>query len=161
MPLDIEFDIRGLTQIEVGSKTLVKFTRNFTTVFQRIVLDFRENEKNVFDREGTPNAFEPLSREYAKFKLKSVGSKPIMQFSGRLMDSLISKTADTIDEITTRQLRMGTRVPYASRHQFGKKMPKREIIQITARHKKKWFGFFEKFLNFQIGNRVFPKKGAL
>ncbi len=155
--IDFSAEIEGLTTLILGSKKLVKFTRDFTTVFQRITKDFRSNEKTVFDSEGTPKAFKALTAKYAAFKLKSVGSKPIMQFSGRLMNSLIRKTGDTIEVITPRELRLGTRVPYAHRHQVGFKMPKREIIQITAKHKTRWVGFFEKFLIFQINNRVFPK----
>ncbi len=161
MPLDIEFDIRGLTELTIGGKRLVKFTRDFTTVFQRIAIDFRKNEKNLFAREGTPNSFQQLSAKYAAFKKRAVGAKPIMQFSGRLMRSLTGKTSDTIDAIGPRDAKLGTRTPYANRHQVGFKMPKREIIQITDKHKKRWHGFFEKFLKFQIDNRVFPKPGAL
>lgn len=161
MAIDFSAEIQGLTTLILGGKTLVKFTRDFTTVFQRIANDFRVIEKKNFNSQGTPEAFKELTKKYAAFKARKVGSRPIMVFSGRLRRSLTKRTADTIERISPREMTLGSRVPYAHRHQIGFKMPKRQVIQITAVHKRRWFVFFEKFLRFQIENRVFPKKGVL
>ena len=128
--------------------------QDFSIPFSFIYEDFKSLEKNIFNSEGTPERFIPLTSEkYKRWKERYYPGKKIMQLTGRLMESLSNISADTIMEIRKQSAAFGTEVEYALRHQMGTfGMPQRKFIQITDEVKKRWdkivhrwaFGLFEK-----------------
>jgi phage tail protein X len=76
---------------------------------------FAETNKENFDTEGgLTGGFEPLTEEYAAWKERRVGGKPIEQFEGRLYASLTGRTGDTIYEVRPGLAEFGSSLPYAA-----------------------------------------------
>jgi phage gpG-like protein len=83
-----------------------------------------------FAQEGryTGAAWSPLSPPYARWKAKNYPGKPILQRTGKLMESMTQRPFG-IDEITDKSMTIGTDVPYAQYHQRGTEhMPARPLI---------------------------------
>src|SRR5438445_4244421 len=68
---------------------------------------------------GASGPWSPLSEAYAAAKLKRWGAKPILVASGRLRDSLLGDTGDTIKNYSPHLIEFGTSVSYAMPHQTG------------------------------------------
>lgn len=90
--------------------------------------------KEQFDSEGgRTGGWAPLSPDYAAQKALRYGSQPILVASGRMMRSLTTPGAGSINrKIGRDSLEFGTSVPYAIFHQKGtSRMPQRRIIDLT------------------------------
>lgn len=81
-----------------------------------------------------------LSLDYARWKQKKFPGKPMLVRSGRLVNSLINKTEDTVDPNNTgNRIIYGTKVPYAAIHQMGGgHIPTRKFLQITKTQQSFW-----------------------
>lgn len=81
-----------------------------------------------------------LNAKYARWKQKEFPGKPMLVRSGRLVNSLIGKTNDTVDPNNTgNKIVFGTTVPYAGIHQLGgPKIPTRKFLQITKTQQSFW-----------------------
>ncbi|MBN2531894.1 MAG: phage virion morphogenesis protein [Spirochaetales bacterium] len=113
--------------------------RDFSIPFSFIYEDFKQTEKQIFESEGLPERFLPLSPRYRRWKEQHYPGRKIMQLTRRLIESLVSVSADTIMEIKRSSAAFGTRTPYAHRHQMGTfGMPQRKIVQITEEVKRRW-----------------------
>lgn len=97
-----------------------------------IAKDFRKSQKSIFQLKG-PGGFPDLSRAYKKEKLKAVGFVyPILVRSGQLRDSTTEAghpmgVAQIVNKNT---LLIGTKVPYAKKHQDGIGVPQRQFLFI-------------------------------
>ncbi len=118
-------------------RVLVVYERvnNLQPAFERMLPALQQYSENYFARggayEGNP-PFAPLSARYAKWKARRYPGAPILTRSGRLRASLASVTNDSIADATADALTFGTRVPYATYHQFGtRKMPKRPPLKLS------------------------------
>jgi phage gpG-like protein len=78
--------------------------------------------------------YAPLDPKYKKRKAKIKPRASILVFDGRLRDSLIQKTMDSILTITDTSLIIGTKVPYAIFLDQGTKfMPARKPFFLTKK----------------------------
>lgn len=75
----------------------------------------------------------PLDDEYRLQKVEDVGAIPILQYTGRLYQSVTSEgAANYVREETGQTLRVGSSNPLARYHHEGAgRLPKREVIVIT------------------------------
>lgn len=78
--------------------------------------------------------YEPLQPKYQKTKARMKPSAPIMVYDGRLRDSIVGNTSDSIMKITEFTATVGTSVPYAKFHDEGtKNMPQRKSLFLTKK----------------------------
>lgn len=94
---------------------------DFTVTVRGIVRDLEKLHALYFDRQGGPEgAWQPL----APYTVRKKGHPTILEDTGRLRNSLASRTYDSVREVThgsgRTHLRFGTKRPFASVHQYGK-----------------------------------------
>lgn len=94
---------------------------DFTVTVRGIVRDLEKLHELYFDRQGGPEgAWQPLS----PLTVRRKGHATILEDTGRLRNSLASRTYDSIREVTKSagrtKIRFGTKRPFADVHQFGK-----------------------------------------
>jgi phage gpG-like protein len=136
-----------LTLETIGDQKLVRgfnrFTalmKDFTPVFRDVAEYFYKTEEKVFNAEGDPEMFLPLSPKYREWKRRHYPGRKIMELTGRLKESLTGgpgNAGDTVKTIGKTNAEFGTKVPYAHRHQMGTHgMPQRKIVQMTETRKR-------------------------
>lgn len=93
----------------------------------RVGAHMHHSVAETFRQQGRPTRWKPLSpgtiarrRKGRKGMGAPGGSVKILQDTGRLMASVTSRTAGSVFEVRPHMLRIGTRVEYASTHQFGR-----------------------------------------
>ena len=107
-------------------------------VYGQIADWFAKAEKKKFDRQGAfaGTKWAALSPTYEAWKRKKVGNKPILQFSGDLMESLTRRPLG-VEVITNRGAVLGSDLPYVVLHQRGTAhMPSRPPLIQMARQQK-------------------------
>lgn len=78
-------------------------------------------------------AYAPLSRRYAAWKMAQVGAQPILVFSGRLRQTLQRLPQISAASARRIDLTFSALPPYAVRHQAGgRRLPARPIVALTA-----------------------------
>lgn len=127
-------------------RSLVLKAQNFSDVFKGVAKSFYQFQERQFRSGGAEiGGWKPLAKSTLRQKARLGYPSDILVRTGRLMRSLASKTTDTVEEITSRDLRIGTGVPYAIYHQKGtKKMPARPLIALTQKLLDKWTELFAK-----------------
>jgi phage gpG-like protein len=139
----ISFLVDGRPQFDRAFNRVGDRIKDMRPVFEEVGKEFKEIQAEQFKSEGAKGAsggWQPLSANYAVLKYLVWGSKPILEASGRLKDSLIGNTSDTVSEIRKDSAAFGTSVPYATQHQRGnpsKRLPKREIISFSETQKRR------------------------
>lgn len=129
--------VRGDREVDRELKALRDRARNLAPAFEAFGRAFRAHEERAFASEGATagGRWAPLSPGYAAWKIRKVGTKPILQFSGRLKDSFTrADHPDHINEIGPRTARYGSRVPYGPYHQSTKprtRLPHRPPLVVT------------------------------
>lgn len=127
---------KAITSQVIGDQAvvglLVRTTQNANNAspaFRRFAQKFRGHLIKQFATEGahfgTP--WQPLSPQYAAWKMRKYGPKKILQREGELRDSLMRR-ALSVMTVTDSELVIGTDVPHAVYHQEGRGVPKRPII---------------------------------
>lgn len=138
----LSFEVEGEEQLKRAFSRFGEYAQDLRDEFKEIARDFHETvEQKQFATEGAYGAggWAPLSPGYAAWKGKNYPGMPILQLTGRLMESLTGKTSDTIEEIGRQDFRLGTKAPYAIYHQKGTgRMPARPIIKLTEDDKRRW-----------------------
>ena len=88
--------------------------------------------------------WKPLSPDYATWKKKNFPSRPLLVLRGDLRES-VTKTNSKLmifNNKNVRQLIIGTRVPYASVHNYGRKkkprIPMRKFIKVNQKLVNSW-----------------------
>ena len=102
---------------------------DFKIVFQWAKRELQRANSLNFKSGGLPvGEWDALSPQYAAWKSVNFPGKPIMQRTGRLMDSLV-RLDGPVNRIGRLTAQFGTEVEYAKFHQYGTtKMPKRQIV---------------------------------
>jgi len=126
-----------------GFNRYVQKIKDFRKVFRMIAEDFWDMEQEIFDAEGKPEVFPPLSKNYKRWKDTHYPGRKIMQLKYRLIKSLTAKdqgkSQDSVLDVRKKSMEIGTRVPYAIKHQMGHgDLPVRKIVQLTEPRKVKW-----------------------
>ena len=118
---------------------------------------FRENEKRLFASEGRSGgrAWKRLSPAYAKAKRKAVGSRKIMQRTGTLRRGLTQKShPDHIARFVGTKdgrIKVGVQNIVAAYHGAAKgrqnpRLPKRNVMQMTAKQRRRYFRIVSDYL---------------
>ena len=147
------FEIEGERLMD---RRLSRFGENITDLrpfWTVLIADLRKIEKEQFSSEGSRSrAWLPLSYKYFKWKMRKFPGTKTLERTGRLRDSLIGKTADSIVEVAKLEMRFGTSVPYAGRHQTGSiasasrgRLPRRRPIDINEGDRRRWMKLLQRF----------------
>jgi phage gpG-like protein len=127
-----------------GFNRVAAKTADLTEPFNRIYEDFKESEKVIFDKEGTPEHFKILKPTYSSWKNEHFPGRKIMQLTGALKRAM---TRGDIKKIEHDSAEFGTDIVYAHRHQEGTfNMPKRKFVQIRYYQKIKWARIIHEWL---------------
>jgi phage gpG-like protein len=113
-------------------------------ICERIMLDTEKAHKRRFIQQRDP-AGHPW-RKLSPITIKRKGHSRILIETERLMESVTTRTSDSIRELIRQprsaRIRFGTKVPYAMVHQKGtRRVPRRRFIGFTKRQMKeheKW-----------------------
>lgn len=86
--------------------------RPFRKTGKALQREFMRQSQSIFDRQASPDGepWAPLSPEYARRKR----GPQILVETGRLRDSLINESADTIFNVRGKTIELGTSVEYAA-----------------------------------------------
>ena len=141
--IEIKLEVDGEVQMSRKLSRFGESIKNMKPLLKMIKKDFVEITKKQFRSQGRygSGGWQSLYPSYADWKAKHVGSKPILQRSGRMFASLIGQTGETIERMTNTELEMGTMVPYAIYHQSilpRTKLPRRPVIELTEADKTRW-----------------------
>lgn len=141
----VQKKVTGINTLVRGLSRVGNEGNNFKVPLYIIAQSFFKINETNFEAQGRPKRFVALSPKYKSWKDKNYPGKKIMQLTDRLKNSLTAEnqmdSQDTIMIITSKYADLGTNVPYAAAHQFGypkRNLPKREIIQVTEKHKQEW-----------------------
>ena len=138
MPPRFSISIDGKAEFD---RTFIRVKEEFndlTPEWEAAFDAFQTIEAQQFDSEGGAGAsgkWKELSPDYKSWKELYYPGAPILERTGRLVESLTATTADTIKEIRPKSAEFGTKVPYAIKHQRGIGVPKREIISFSEKQK--------------------------
>ena len=142
-----------------GFNRYVADMEDFSEVFEVLGKDFWKLEEKIFDAEGTPDAFAPLSPRYKKWKDEHFPGRRIMELRGRLRGALTgthqAASQDTIKKIGKKAAEYGAKVPYIHRHQMGTGgMPARKVVQLTEQDKTRWARIIQRWSFEKLQARV-------
>jgi len=133
-PDDVQYS-RAFDDYNLSVKTL-------RPVFERIRSEFVESQRLTFINEGAfegKEHWQELSPMYRRWKQRRFGYKPILQATERMKKSLLQRShPDQVVQMTDDSFTIGTRVPYAYKHQLGIGVPVRKVIELTELQKTRW-----------------------
>lgn len=120
MPVDVGVHVQGDEELLAALKAMRRRALDMSPAFRDIGDLLRLHLGAQFATEGLQGGsrWQPLRPKYAAWKLRKVGPKPILQFSGDLLRSFTSKPM-AVEEISAREARFGSNVRYAVFHQLG------------------------------------------
>lgn len=147
MPGQITFEFFGEQQL---SRTLLRWAdhvEDLRPAWDAIVDDFLEIEERQFDSEGRHGSggWDPLSPDYAAWKLAQVGPKPILEFTGDLRRSLTDGPEVRILEHSWAVF--GSADPKGAYHQQGTdRMPRRPPVDLTEAERRRWVKMVQRYI---------------
>jgi len=110
-------------------------------------------EAQFSEQGGRTGQWQSLSPQYAKWKARIFPGQPILVATGRMRESLIGRTGDSIREISSNEMRWGSSVrtgrgaPYPVFHQRGgDTLPQRKIIDLTEEDREAIMKMLQRFL---------------
>ena len=132
----IDIDLANLDRFR---QLIVRLLYVITTVedpstIRQLEQAFYQTEAQQFNTQGgLTGGWPPLKPRYQAWKDRNYPGLPMMVLTGRLRNSLISRSGETIFMADPQGLRIGTRVPYAMYHQFGTRtMQARPVVPMEA-----------------------------
>jgi phage gpG-like protein len=138
----VSYDIKNDKQFQEILKKVSKISTS-RFVMGEAARIIKKSSKANFILKGS-GQYAPLSKRYAKSKSRIKPNAPILVFSGRLGNSIVGQTSDSILKITPDSLTLGTRVPYARFLDEGtKKMPARKPLFLTEKMVEQIFKTYE------------------
>jgi len=146
--LKVSFQLQGAEALIQKVENAQARCRDLSPAFIEIQQDFFDMERERF----ATQPWTPLSPDYRRWKENFAPGLPIMVLTGALRDSLTRKTDQTISEIYTQKAVFGTRArsgelngrdftakrPYALAHQYGRGVPVRKLIELSANRRGIW-----------------------
>lgn len=136
--LRLQVEIENETQFD---RTFTRFTeqlRDLRDLWPGVIPELRDIAREQFAGEGVGPAgnWPALSPKYAAWKAQRFPGKPILQRTGRLIESLTGNTADSIVEARPDYLDFGTRVPYGRYHHKGAgRLKRRKVFDLNEQQK--------------------------
>lgn len=125
--------IRGFSRFEL-------IMEDMRDPFLAIIKDFFEVEKDIFDREGYPEKFKPVTPEYQKWKDTYFPGQTIMRLRDNLHDALTGgqpedSTKARLDvKVGKQSLYIGVISPYFN----AQERQGRKAIQISEETRRRW-----------------------
>lgn len=119
MRFTVEFD--GLIRLRAAVTRTRRQLADMRPFFREELKAFRQREAELFDSGGAAvGGWRRLSPHYAAYKARVRPGAPLMEFDGRLRDSLTKKgAAGAIERVERQSMEAGTGVIYAHRHHHG------------------------------------------
>lgn len=131
----ISLEVDGVAEFD---RTFARYDAVFsdlTGIWPDVRDEFHKIEAEQFASEGSAGGggrWKDLSDRYKAQKIKRYGSKPILQASGALMESLTGDGPGSYYSATKTEMAVGSVIPYGIYHQRGGgKLPKREPISLS------------------------------
>ena len=134
--LVMNLSVEGERSLQMALQVPLDAIKDMDPAWEEIRDSWAAANKKWLDSEGR-GSFAPLSPRYAALKVLQVGAKPILQFSGRLYNSL-TDTGDGEFFYAPEKLRvtLGTTVPYSRVHQnprANNPLPRRPPLKMDKR----------------------------
>ncbi len=133
----LRIETQGVGSTDVRIKGLTRLIGDLTPAWPRVIDKFREQESRTFATEGGSGAlgrWTPLSAGYARWKARRYSGRKILELTGALKASLVSRSEWSVVIPQKDSLFIGTGVPYATFHQHGTAiMPRRAPVALTPR----------------------------
>lgn len=131
MPTAVEFDKGELDRLSAVFEKAAKQPVDLTFSMGESARIVKKFSTANFILKGS-GKYAPLSPAYAIRKNRFAPGRPILVIDGRLRESVVNNTSDSIVKITKDSAVVGTTVPYAGFIQRGtRKMPARPFLAIT------------------------------
>jgi phage gpG-like protein len=164
--VNVTAEVVGEAKLVRAFKGISEKLKDFKDIFKKIVPEFNKMEEQIFGRQGAVspnNRWQDLSDVYAQQKIKLVRagkyiSMDVLIATGRLKQSLTSKTSDSIIDIKDTEMLIGTdgnKIKYAITHQKGTgRIPKRKFVFISSEFKNEIIKIFKEGLNKNIESEI-------
>jgi phage gpG-like protein len=137
MPVAFRISSYGMEDLVTGFDQLGRELQDFTECWPAVRQSLAGAFAMQFRTEGAHGPgkrWNPLSERYARWKARHYPGRKILELTYRLRDSLTSPgDPDEVVQESARSLWVGTAVPYAQYHQYGKGRRLRPIVALTAR----------------------------
>jgi phage gpG-like protein len=147
--IEVRMEVLGEVQLHRRLDGMIDRVQDLRPAFERIAAHLERTFEQAFASSGATGGtgvWTPLSPRYAAWKLRKVGPKPILTFSGRLRRSMTqSRARGAVREILPLEMRFGTSVVVGRRrrwnlgalHQTGTRrgLPVRKVIALTPRQR--------------------------
>lgn len=134
-------------------KKILKNTISYQEPYTNFSMLYYKNKDKIYFSGSKVNEFIDLTEKTKIQKRKKYGFVyPILQATGRLKKSLISKnSSESIFKITNLSLTIGTSNKYYKYHHRGiKKLPKRQVVKLDKTDKKNLNIEFNNFFKREI-----------
>lgn len=167
----LEVDIEGFTELKRSLIGIDIACNDLSPAWDEIEKDFREEQKGIFNKQGAHGSRSKWieladSTKYSKrLKIRrgiyTLRAMKILQATGRLMDSLVGETSDSVLEKSPMQMTIGTRVPYGVYHQSRKprkKLPRRAFLDFDSNQRKRWMRVLKAVLTGNINLQLAQQK---
>lgn len=130
-----EFIVSGVKEFDRAFNRIGEHVSDLRPIWPELTRELFTIEDEQFKSAGSKGRsgqWKELSAAYAKRKAIDYPGKPILQRTGKMMQSLTSKTGDTILVEEKDEYGFGTRLFYATYHQTGTpKMAARELVSLN------------------------------
>lgn len=147
----LTIDVAGAGGIPVLDRNLARFQQKLTDVqpaLEAMASAFAKAEAEQFSTEGqkASGGWAALSPGYAIWKERNFPGKPILERTGELKKSLTQRPFG-VEVISTMAMEIGTRLPYAVRHQQGgTHLPKRPPVALNEASRREITQILQKYI---------------
>lgn len=144
----ITFDVAGDVQYARAFDAAEREADDMSEPLREVGESLRLSVSEQFRTEGAHGLgtkWKPLNRDYEAWKEQQVGPQPILVFSGRMRDALLSRRAITV---TPQRMIYEPDAPdYAPLHQAGEGVPQRKMVAVPLSVRRTWDRIFASWLN--------------
>lgn len=132
----------GIKETLEALDTASKRAKDLRPVWPKVIADFVAMNKKTFQLQGASPGWarwEAINSKWREWKKTHGFEEGILRMTGALRSSLVdSADPGFYKQATMRNLRVGTKVPYASIHNEGRGVPVREPIRIDTGARGRW-----------------------
>lgn len=138
--VEFRLNVNGEEQVARGFETSQRNSQDMRDPLGRIGEQVRLSVSEQMRTEGVHGLgtkWKALNPDYARWKHQAVGEEPILVFSGRMRDTLLSRAAITVEPQRLIYRPEGEHEDVAAYHQDGSgHLPARKIVAITQAEKR-------------------------
>lgn len=161
--IQVSIQQTGLRDVQVGLSRLEGAIRDMRPAWDQVVQYLDAVETQAFSSEGGTTAggkWAPLKEEYRRWKARNWPGRQILELTGRLKDSVLGSTPDTVSSRTQTRLEYGTSVPYARYHQRGEGVPERAFLNLTNRQAAEIGAIMSRYLRIEAAKGFRSRAGV-